>query len=146
MTPELQQIAVTHVYDLLALALGASRDAAQIAIGRGMRAARLHAIKTQISARLSDRELTVNTVASSHNITPRYVQMLFETEGITFSEYLLAQRLNSARRRLVDPRFADRTIAAIAFAAGFHDLSYFNRSFRRRFGVTPSDVRMAARI
>ena len=30
MTPELQQLAVTHVYDLLALALGATRDAAAI--------------------------------------------------------------------------------------------------------------------
>jgi hypothetical protein len=34
------------VHDLTALALGASRDAAEIAKGRGLRAARLNAIKT----------------------------------------------------------------------------------------------------
>jgi AraC-like DNA-binding protein len=28
---------------------------------------------------------------------------------------------------------------------GFGDLSYFNRSFRRRFGMTPSDARQHAR-
>jgi len=33
----------------------------------------------------------------------------------------------------------------VAFDAGFGDLSYFNRVFRRRFGATPSDVRAAAR-
>ena len=49
MTPELQQLAVTHVYDLLALALGATRDAAAIAVGRGVRAARLRAAKAFIT-------------------------------------------------------------------------------------------------
>jgi AraC-like DNA-binding protein len=44
---------------------------------------------------------------------------------------------------LVDSRMADRSISAIAFDAGFGDLSCFNREFRRRFGQTPSDVRAA---
>ena len=47
---------------------------------------------------------------------------------------------------LGDPRYADLTIGAIAFEAGFGDLSTFNRNFRRHFGVTPSDVRAAARV
>jgi AraC-like DNA-binding protein len=33
----------------------------------------------------------------------------------------------------------------VAYEAGFGDLSYFNRTFRRRYGATPSDVREAAR-
>src|SRR5215813_10112054 len=41
----LRQLVVTHVHDLVALALGASRDAAEVAKVRGLRAARLHAIK-----------------------------------------------------------------------------------------------------
>jgi AraC-like DNA-binding protein len=45
---------------------------------------------------------------------------------------------------LTDPRRAGEKVSAIAFAAGFHDLSHFNRAFRRRFGVTPSDVRTGA--
>jgi AraC-like DNA-binding protein len=44
---------------------------------------------------------------------------------------------------LSDPRIADLTISAIAFGVGFGDLSYFNRTFRRRFGASPSDVRCA---
>jgi len=43
---------------------------------------------------------------------------------------------------LADRRYAGLTIAAIAAAAGFGDLSYFHRVFRRRFGATPSDVRV----
>jgi AraC-like DNA-binding protein len=45
---------------------------------------------------------------------------------------------------LTDPRLAARSITSIAFDAGFGDLSYFNRCFRRRYGATPSDVRSSA--
>src|SRR5262245_61247348 len=46
--PGLRQLAVKHVYDLIALVLGPSREAAEIATARGGRAARLHAIKADI--------------------------------------------------------------------------------------------------
>jgi AraC-like DNA-binding protein len=56
---------------------------------------------------------------------------------------VLDQRLARAYRLLGDPRCADHTVSAIAFAAGFGDLSYFNRSFRRTFGASPTEVRLA---
>jgi AraC-like DNA-binding protein len=34
-------------------------------------------------------------------------------------------------------------ISVIACDAGFGDLSYFNRTFRRAYGVSPSDIRAA---
>ena len=71
-------------------------------------------------------------------------QMLFEGTGSTFSEYLLKERLSRAHRMLNDNAYAAWTISSIAFAAGFGDLSYFNRTFRRRYDATPSDVRQTA--
>jgi AraC-like DNA-binding protein len=144
-SPELRRAAVTHVYDLFALALGATRDAAEIANGRGLRAARLQAIKADIAVSAGRSDLTIDAISAHHGVTPRYVQMLFEMEGTTFSQFLLGQRLLRAHRLLNDPRRADRTISAIAFEVGFNDLSYFNRTFRRRFAGSPSDVRAAAR-
>jgi AraC-like DNA-binding protein len=44
---------------------------------------------------------------------------------------------------LTDRRWAERSIASIAFEAGFGDLSYFNRAFKRCYGATPSEVRDA---
>ena len=78
-------------------------------------------------------------------MTPRYVHMLFEPEGVTFSEFVVGQRLVRAHRMLSDPRYAGHTISAIALMVGFGDLSYFNRTFRRRFGMSPSDVRATGR-
>jgi AraC-like DNA-binding protein len=42
---------------------------------------------------------------------------------------------------LTDPRRAGHKISAIALDAGFGDLSYFNRVFRRRYDETPSAAR-----
>jgi AraC-like DNA-binding protein len=70
--------------------------------------------------------------------------MLFESAGTTFTEYVLEQRLTRAHHML-NSALHDWTIGAIAFEVGFSNLSYFNRAFRRRFGMTPSDARRAGR-
>ncbi len=142
-SPQLRHSIVTHIHDLVALAIGATRDAADVARGRGIRAARLPAIKADIVKNLDRCELSVDSVAARQGISPRYVGILFESDASTFSEFVLGQRLIRAHRMLTDPRSAPRTISAIAFECGFGDLSYFNRTFRRRFGMTPSDVRFA---
>ena len=140
-TPELRRLVVTQAYDLIALTIGATRDAALIAQGRGVRAARLRAIKADIVANLHDCELSLLAIATRNRVTPRYVHKLFESEGVTYSEFVLGQRLNRAHRMLTDPRFAGHTISSVAFDVGFGDLSYFNRAFRRCYHATPSDVR-----
>ena len=66
------------------------------------------------------------------------VQRLFERKGVTFAEFVLEQRLLYARGLLGNPGAHQQKIATIAYTAGFGDLSYFNRVFRRRFGMTPS--------
>jgi AraC-like DNA-binding protein len=66
---------------------------------------------------------------------------LLEETGKTFSEFVLEQRLNRTMRLLADSRRSRQTILAVALEAGFTDLSHFNRSFRRRFGDTPSGAR-----
>lgn len=144
-TPEMRDVVTLHIHDLVALAYGATRDAEELIEERGKRAARFSAIKSYILNNLSDPALSVSTAAASQGVTPRYLHMLFEVEGVTFSEYVLEQRLARAYRMLVDERLCDRSIASIALAVGFGDLSYFNRTFRRRFGDTPSAARATTR-
>jgi AraC-like DNA-binding protein len=136
-----QKLAANHIVELAALALGAREAETQTS---SVRAARLAAIKADIAASFSLPALSLETTAARHGVSPRYVQMLFDTEKETFSEFLLGQRLAYARRLLNDPRFSSRPIASIAFDAGFADLSTFNRAFRRRFGMTPSEMRRSA--
>jgi AraC-like DNA-binding protein len=76
-------------------------------------------------------------------VSDSYIRKLFEGEGTSFSQLVLGRRLVRAQRMLIDRRWADRSIAWIAFETGFDDLSYFNRTFKRFYGDTPSDVRDA---
>jgi AraC-like DNA-binding protein len=144
-SPELQHAAVTHIYDLIVMSLGATRDAAEVANGRGVRAARLKTMKDDIVRRLNDPALSVRAVAARHNVTPRYVQKLFEESGATFTEFVIVERLARAQRLLADPQLIERTVTSVALDVGFSDLSYFNRAFRKRFGMTPSEARAVVR-
>ena len=140
-TPEFRRTAVNHLHDLVALALGVTHDAVDLAVGRGLPAARLRLAKAYIIENSNRRDLSVGGVAAYLGLTSRNLQRLFESEGTTFSEFLLAQRLNRAHRMLTEPRLAQSAVGAIAYDAGFGDLSYFNRSFKRRYGTTPRAVR-----
>ncbi|MBR1091339.1 helix-turn-helix transcriptional regulator [Bradyrhizobium manausense] len=143
--PETRLLVTTHVQDLAALTLSGTRHAQAAAEQRGIRADRLAAVKADILGNLASPELSVASVAARQGLTPRYIHMLFEAESVTFSEYVVGKRLARAQRILTDPRFADQTISVIALGVGFGDLSYFNRAFRRHFGMTPSDMREASR-
>jgi len=140
----LQSAIVAHVYDLLGILFGATRDAKEAAKNGGVRAARLHAIKRDIHENLANGDLSASAIAARHRVTARYMQMLFETDGTTFTQFLRDERLAHACRLLSNPRWRDRKIVEIALACGFNDLSHFNRAFRACFGATPSDVRAAS--
>jgi AraC-like DNA-binding protein len=131
-----------HVVDLVAHALDA--EPAAHAATAGMRAATRAAVLRAIARGSDDPALSAVTVARALGITPRYVHLLLEETGQSFTHHLLARRLARAAALLRDPWSQHRKIADIAGEVGFTDLSYFSRAFRRQFGATPRDVRAAA--
>jgi AraC-like DNA-binding protein len=140
--PALARLAATHVYDLIALAIGGTGEGGAPAHRPSVRAARLEGIKADLSR---DATLGIAELAARHAISPRYVQMLFEEAGTTFSEFVLERRLDAARAMLVSPRYTAWSIATIALEAGFGDLSHFNRRFKQRYAMTPRELRAQMR-
>jgi AraC-like DNA-binding protein len=142
--PRMRQLIAAQLCDLIAVTLGATRDATAVAEERGIRAARLRAIKGDIETHLATEDFSPGAVAKRHRISESYIRKLFASEGTSFSQFALARRLERARRMLTDPGHASCSIASIAFDVGFGDLSYFNRTFKRCYGVTPSEMRESA--
>jgi AraC-like DNA-binding protein len=141
--PAYRELVVSHVYDLIALLLGAKGDVRHLAQQGGARAARLAAVMREIKRHSGDPGLSAITIALLLGITPRYVHLLLEESGKSFSHHVLERRLDKAAALLRDPNWRHLKIVKIAAQAGFADLSYFNRTFRRHFGATPSDFRAA---
>jgi AraC-like DNA-binding protein len=143
--PALQQLIGTHIVDMVAAAVGANDADAEMIAHRGIKAGRLAELRAEIARSASDCSLTSSMIAARIGVSERYLRRMLEETGQSFTEHLLENRLQLAWRRLKDPRHDHKKVSEIAYEAGFNDISYFNRSFRRRFGATPSDVRLAAR-
>jgi AraC-like DNA-binding protein len=142
--PDLTPVIGAHLLDLVAAVLGPSREAAETVAKRGVRAARLEAVITEIANRFNDPGFNVENAARALGLSRRYVQELLEETGKPFTEHVQERRLERAFALLTDRRCDHRPIIDIAYASGFGDVSHFNRMFRRRFGDTPSGVRATA--
>lgn len=128
----------THLLDLAAIGLGARADLAVEAQRGGLRAVRLKAVLTILQRHFSEPDFSAQKLAAEAGLSERYVNELLYEAGASFTS-----RLNELRMRKAADLLARKEgrISDIAFECGFNDLSYFNRCFRRRFGLTPTAAR-----
>src|SRR3954451_5864426 len=129
----------SHLMDLAALGLGARGDVAGAARRGGVRAVRLKAVLMILQKRFTEPDFSAQKLAAAAGLSERYVNELLYKAGASLTSPLLELRLRRAAEWLAQAD--DRRISDIAFDCGFNDLSYFNRCFRRRFGLTPSAAR-----
>ena len=130
-----------HLLDLALLGLSPTRDVEHQANNRGLKAARLAVVLSEINKRFCDPAICPQSVAAAVNISPRYLFQLLEERGLAFSKLVIELRLKRAYGLLNDYRNDHLRIGQIAYDCGFNDLSYFNRTFRARFGDAPGAVR-----
>lgn len=98
-------------------------------------------IKEFILCNLANQELCPELIATRFRISPRYLYTIFSQERKTPCQFILDERLNSARRQLLDKGARRKHVSEIAFDAGFNNVSHFCRQFKRKFQVTPSELR-----
>jgi AraC-like DNA-binding protein len=101
-------------------------------------------IKAYIARNLRDSELDIDRIAEEHNCTKRYLHKAFEGEEKSISEYIWELRLDSCRAELLNPAPSGKSITEIALSWGFDSSAHFSTAFRRRFGISPRDLRMNA--
>jgi AraC-like DNA-binding protein len=130
-----------HLTDLVSLGLGARGDLALAARRGGLRAVRLKAVLTILEKRFAEPDFSAHKLAAAAGLSERYVNELLYEAGASFTTRLTELRLRKAADLLTRAGGRGGRISDIAFDCGFNDLSYFNRCFRRRFGLTPSAAR-----
>jgi AraC family transcriptional regulator len=86
-----------------------------------------------------DEPLSLTGLARGVAMSPYHFLRTFrQVVGMTPHQFVLRTRLHRAAVHL---RASDASVSAIAFDAGFNDLSTFNRRFRRVIGASPSAYR-----
>jgi hypothetical protein len=83
-SPNLCPAVGSHIHDLVALSVGATRGSQQVAEERGVCAARLRTIKADIAANLCDCELSVSIVAARQGVTPAMSRSFLRTKARRF--------------------------------------------------------------
>lgn len=97
-----------------------------------------------VAAELGDPELDLRRIARANHISVRYLQAIFQEQGVTVSSWVRQRRLARIRQDLGDPRFEHRSIGDIAASWGFADPTSFSRAFRMAFGESPRVCRARA--
>jgi len=135
-----RKAAAQHLTDLVGHFLATSGGQSNPAGYRDVSTVRLSIVKADILKNLDKSNLTIETVAKANRLSTRQAQRMFAASGTTFTEFVLESRLLLSRKLLLDGSGRYRKVSDVAFTVGFNDLSYFHRSFKRRFGITPADI------
>jgi AraC family transcriptional activator of tynA and feaB len=99
------------------------------------------AVLSHVERHLGDRDLTVAGVCRRFAISPRTLHNLFADADESFAATVRRLRLERSAAVLADPATTAATVTAVAAAHGFDDPTSFSRAFRRRFGVSPREMR-----
>ena len=138
--PKLSALVGSHMIDLISQAPEILADTS---------AERVHVpvllsmMLDHIDRRSDDPDLGAATLAAKFRCSERYVHRLFASTGRSVGEHVNERRIVACTRKLLDSGAAHETIAEIAFAAGFRDISHFNRLFKRCNGLAPREFRRA---
>ncbi len=84
-------------------------------------------------------EISNTEIGAIFGYHPFYVsRMLKDKKGITLRQYIISYRFKAAKKML---ELTDKSIADIAEETGFTDASYFAKSFKATFRITPKEYR-----
>lgn len=84
-------------------------------------------------------EISLTTVADSLYVSSNYLSRIFRQKmGEPFIEYTIRLKMNEAKRLL---ETSNQKVYEIANELNYKDVNYFTKTFKRTFGVTPSEYR-----
>lgn len=85
------------------------------------------------------KNISLNEVAKLVNMTEVSFSRFYKSRcGVSFIDSLLELRLGHSARMLID---TSQSIAEVAYACGFNNISNFNRLFKKKKGCTPTEFR-----
>lgn len=95
-------------------------------------------VKNELENNVGEKH-TLKTLSEKFFVSPSTLSHEFKKiMGVSVLEYLVSCRLATAKKYLAK---TDKSISEISILCGFYDFANFSRSFKLRFGLTPSEFR-----
>ena len=106
---------------------------------QGKRTSKLIRDVQDMIANKMNEPLNVQTIAYYFHISPNYLSAIFRSEtGMRLTEYITNIKMREAARLL---RSTDMHVSKITETIGYDNANYFARSFKKQYGVTPTEYR-----
>lgn len=109
--------------------------------GKAAKAYQRERVKRFAMNHLANPALDCQFIARGVGLSTRYIHQLFHDEPLSLMQWVLHERLSRCYEELargINPR---RTLCDLAYRWGFNNQAHFTHSFRRRFGLAPSELR-----
>ena len=85
-------------------------------------------------------DVKLSSIAEMLSVSQEHLSRVFKQEiGIGFKEYLTKFRLQKAEDMLKHE--TGRAVSEVAYACGFNDGNYFSYTFKKAYGISPSELR-----
>jgi len=101
---------------------------------------REHTLRQYLRRHACDARLTLDMAAAHFRISRRLLQKMLQEMETSFTEIVIAERLERAAVLLGSSRAA---VSQVAYRCGFNDVSHFNHLFKRTYGMSPSAYRVS---
>ena len=102
-------------------------------------------VRRYVRDHAAEPNLTGTAVARALGWSLRQIQLALQKAGTTPRELIREERLRLVRDRLLCAECEHMTITDLAYSAGFSSASALSTSFRRRYGVSPREMRQSLR-
>ena len=84
-------------------------------------------------------DIEISHISKIFHYNEQYLGRLFKREvGKSFKSYINMRRLEKAKRLL---QGTEDTVITVSGNVGFNNVTYFNRIFKKQYGITPSQIR-----
>ena len=125
--------------DMLTVCIDSSLQAGSIASSYDKVLARR--IEDYVRANLGNPEFRSVDIAAAHGLSARQLHRVFLERGCTVGEFIRRLRMENIRADLLSRKARYQTIASIARKWGYMDTPHFNRAFKARYRITPTQWR-----
>ena len=104
----------------------------------------LKIVKDFIASYLTNPQLDTAMIAAGTRFSARYITDLFKDEHTSLMRYVWSCRLEKCYKEMLV--LNNYSVSIIAFKWGFNDMSHFSRAFKKRFGLSPSDLKALSKL